>query len=90
MATSSAFVPECTDRKTYVLSKDTPAFGGFPQAVAGGRAGLLSQLPSGAEIEVIGAGFSERTVKVQSNGVTYVVFLQDLENGADYPAALYS
>jgi hypothetical protein len=67
--------------KTYILSADTFAFE---------HAGLLSRLPRGAELEVIGEGFSDRTVRVQSNGIAYSVFLCDLEDDADHPASLYS
>lgn len=74
----------------FVLSKDIAAFwSGVSQAVAETRAGLLAKLPVGSEVEVIGPGFSERSVKVKSQGITYFVFLQDLEHGVDHPAALF-
>ncbi len=43
------------------------------------RMGLLSQLPSGAELAVCGRGFNDRTAKVSCHGHFYFVFLQDIE-----------
>ena len=42
--------------------------------------GPLCSLPKGAEIEVCGAGFNDRTTKIRSHGQFFFVFLQDLEN----------
>jgi hypothetical protein len=43
------------------------------------RLGLITQLPEGAEIEIGGPGFSDRTVSVRCSGASYFVFLEDLE-----------
>jgi hypothetical protein len=43
------------------------------------RLGLITQLPEGAEIEISGPGFSDRTVSVRCSGASYFVFLEDLE-----------
>jgi hypothetical protein len=43
------------------------------------RLGLITQLPEGAEIEIGGPGFSERTVSVRCSGASYFVFLDDLD-----------
>jgi len=43
------------------------------------RLGLITQLPQGAEIEIGGPGFSERTVCVRCSGASYFVFLDDLD-----------
>lgn len=43
------------------------------------RLGLITQLPEGAEIEIGGPGFSDRTVSVRCSGASYFVFIDDLE-----------
>jgi hypothetical protein len=43
------------------------------------RLGLITQLPVGAEIEIGGPGFSDRTVSVRCGGAAYFVFLDDLD-----------
>jgi hypothetical protein len=43
------------------------------------RLGLITQLPAGAEIEIGGPGFSERTVSVRCSGASYFVFQDDLD-----------
>jgi len=81
MAPVVTFTLAATESKMYVLSGDTVAFE---------RAGPLSRLARGAQLEVIGEGFSDSTVKVLSKGVTYFIFRRDLEEGVDFPASLYS
>lgn len=44
------------------------------------RYGDIFELPRGAEVDVYGAGFSERTVKLRWQGESFVAFLQDLES----------
>jgi hypothetical protein len=39
----------------------------------------LTQLPSGAEVAIVGEGFNDRTVKVHCNDRSYFVFMQDIE-----------
>jgi len=43
------------------------------------RLGLITQLPEGAEIEIGGPGFSDRTISVRCCGASYFVFLDDLD-----------
>ena len=43
------------------------------------RLGLITQLPAGAEIEISGPGFSDRTVSVRCGDASYFVFVDDLE-----------
>lgn len=50
------------------------------------RMGLIAQLPQGAQLEICGEGFNERTVKVRWKNQFYFVFLQDVEEPA--PRAL--
>jgi len=49
------------------------------------RLGLITQLPEGAELEIGGPGFSDRTVCVRCSGASYFVFLDDLD-ALHYPA----
>jgi hypothetical protein len=53
------------------------------------RMGLITQLPEGAEIEIGGPGFSERTVSVRCFGASYFVFLDDLD-ALKYAAAAHA
>lgn len=39
----------------------------------------ITRLPGGTELRVVGDGFNDHTVRVQCNGSTYFVFLQDVE-----------
>lgn len=43
------------------------------------RYGLLSQLPKGTELTVVGNGFNHRTATVRCHDKAYFVFLQDIE-----------
>lgn len=43
------------------------------------KLGMITQLPTGAELSACGPGFNERTIKVRWAGGMYFVFLQDLE-----------
>lgn len=45
----------------------------------GHRYGLIEQLPTAAQVMLIGDGFNDRTVKAQYNGKYYFLFLQDIE-----------
>lgn len=44
------------------------------------RLGTLIRLPDGAEVEICGEGFNDRTAKVRLGGATYYVFLDDLRS----------
>lgn len=54
------------------------------------RLGLITQLPEGAEIEIGGPGFSDRTVSVRCSGASYFVFLDDLEPVKLHAAAAHA
>ena len=54
------------------------------------RMGLITRLPAGAEIEVGGPGFSDRTVSVRCGGASYFVFLDDLEAFEMHAAAAHA
>jgi hypothetical protein len=66
--------------RVYSLSKNIAGIQVLPAADAGEpRLGMITQLPQGAELEVCGEGFNERTVRVRWAEGFYFVFLQDLE-----------
>jgi hypothetical protein len=48
--------------------------------IEGGKArlGPVLQLPNGAQLDVCGEGFNEKTVKIRLNGKYYFVFRSDL------------
>jgi len=54
------------------------------------RLGLITHLPEGAEIEIGGPGFSDRTVCVRCCGASYFVFLDDLELVREQAAAAHA
>jgi hypothetical protein len=54
------------------------------------RLGLITQLPAGAEIEIGGPGFSDRTISVRCFGASYFVFLDDLEAVRKHATAAYA
>ena len=66
--------------RVYILPKGVSAIQILPDE-DGERTqlGLITQLPEGAEIEIGGPGFSDRTVSVRCAGASYFVFLDDLE-----------
>ena len=43
------------------------------------RLGALSEIPSGVQIEVCGAGFNDRTVKARYAEDFFFVYLQDID-----------
>lgn len=43
------------------------------------RYGLISQLPKGTELTILGTGFNHRTATVRCHDRSYFVFLQDIE-----------
>lgn len=48
------------------------------QSAADGGLGLFTELPIGVEIETVGHGFSEATIKVRCYEQVYFVFRQDI------------
>ncbi len=69
----------CGFEGTYTLLRDIPALQLVVTDEGVARAGSVLQLPKGADLQVFGEGFNERTVKVQWQERFYFVFLQDLE-----------
>lgn len=66
--------------RVYVLPRITSAIQILPSDESGStRLGLLTQLPEGAEIEIGGPGFNDRTLRVRCGTASYYVFLEDLE-----------
>jgi hypothetical protein len=66
--------------RLYILPKIVSAIQILPSDESGtSRLGLLTQLPEGAEIEIGGPGFDDRTVQVKCGNAVYFVFLDDLE-----------
>jgi hypothetical protein len=63
----------------YCLAKNAPAMQIIPDGSGKLRLGALVRLPEGAEVEVCGEGFDNRTAKVLWEGATYYVFLDDLQ-----------
>lgn len=67
-------------RKThYSLTKNAPAMQIVPDGTGKLRMGALIRLPDGAEVEICGEGFDDRTTKVLWEGSTYYVFRDDLQ-----------
>jgi hypothetical protein len=68
------------EERAYCLSKNIAAIQVLPADGPGEpRLGMITQLPEGAELELCGEGFNERTVRVRWAEGFYFVFLQDLD-----------
>jgi hypothetical protein len=66
--------------KTFcVLPKNTPAIQIIPDGYDRIRMGTLLQLPEGAQVEINGEGFDDRTVRIAWEGNCYYAFREDLE-----------
>ncbi|HEY7306523.1 MAG TPA: hypothetical protein VH601_20525 [Bryobacteraceae bacterium] len=65
--------------ETYTLGKSVPAIPIIAAEDGSRRLGLITQLPEGAQIDVGGPGFNDRTIKVRCGGSSYFIFLEDLE-----------
>ena len=84
----SARTCESANDKSYTLMKNIAAIQVLPADSGDGpRLGMITQLPSGAELTVCGEGFNERTVRVRWAEGYYFVFLQDLESPKTYAAS---
>ncbi len=81
MKMKTSYVAEDTPlERAYVLPKIVSAIQILPSEENGStRLGLLTQLPEGAEIEIGGSGFDDRTVRVRCGNSSYYMFLDDLE-----------
>ena len=73
---SSSSVPL---EKTYTLSRSVSAIQVAPGAEqSSAQLGLMTRLPEGAELDLRGPGFDDRTIRVRWAGQAYYVFLDDL------------
>lgn len=52
-----------------------------------GKLGLITQLPSGAVVDICGGGFNERTAKIRYEQRYFFVFLQDLQEAGPFAAS---
>lgn len=66
--------------KHFALAKNAPAMQLMPDGSGKLRMGTLIRLPDGAEVELCGEGYNDRTAKVLWEGATYYVFRDDLES----------
>jgi hypothetical protein len=77
--------------RVYVLPKIVSAIQVLPSDDSGAaRLGLLIQLPEGAEIEIGGPGFNDKTIRVRCGNAAYYVFLDDLELVRKYAGVAYA
>lgn len=65
--------------ETYTLGKSISAIQIMAAEDGSRRLGLITQLPEGAQIDIGGPGFNDRTVKIRCSGSSYFIFLDDLE-----------
>ncbi len=66
--------------RSYTLSRNVSAIPILSTQFEGcSPLGLITQLPEGAQIDIGGVGFNDRTVKIRCAGASYYVFLEDLE-----------
>ena len=72
------------------LAKNAPAMQIVPDGSGKLRLGTLIRLPDGAEVEVCGEGYNDRTTKVIWEGSTYYVFSNDLRLDRPALAALWA
>jgi hypothetical protein len=80
VVTRMEFPPPISLEKAYTLSKSVSAIQILPtEDGERTRLGLITRLPQGAEIEIGGPGFSDRTVSVRCSGASYFVFVEDLD-----------
>jgi hypothetical protein len=82
MEPKALFAPSTTIpfERSYTLGKQVSAIQVLPPGEDGIRhLGLITQLPEGAEVNVGGPGFNDRTVKVLCGGSVYFIFLEDLD-----------
>jgi len=63
----------------YTLAKNTSAIQIIPDGNGRIRLGTLLQLPEGAQVEVNGEGFDDKTSRVTWEGASYYIFLNDVQ-----------
>ena len=61
------------------LAKKIPAILMIPTENGRAKLGNISQIPVGAQVEVFGEGYDNRTIKVRFQAGFYFVFSEDLE-----------
>ena len=69
-----------TNNTHFCLAKNAPAMQVVPDGTGKLRLGTLTRLPDGAEVQICGEGFNDRTAKVVWGGSTYYVFRDDLQS----------
>lgn len=81
MSVKEKYVASATPfERIYVVPNNVSAIQILPSGDSGDtRLGLLTQLPEGAELQIAGPGFNDRTIRVQCGSAFYFVFLDDLE-----------
>jgi hypothetical protein len=72
-------IPVYLDKMQYCLARNAPAMQIIPDGSGKLRLGALVRLPDGAEVEICGEGFDDRTAKIIWQGSSYYVFLDDLQ-----------
>lgn len=66
-------------QRSLTLPKQISAIQVLPSEHGSGKLGVITQLPSGAIVDVCGDGFNDRTTKVRYSEGYFFVFLQDLQ-----------
>lgn len=66
----------------YTLSRNISAIQVTSSIDGRAQLGTIMQLPEGAQLDVCGDGFNDRTVKVRWEGTFYFIFRQDIESNA--------
>jgi hypothetical protein len=77
-------------KTTYVLSRNISAIQVIPDGTGRMRLGMIHQLPEGAEVDICGEGFNDRTKKISCEGGYYYVFKEDIEAGDFLEAAAWA
>lgn len=69
----------------YTLSKNIWAIQLLPSQNGTFSVGPLGRIPKGAQLQICGAGFNERTLKVCFHDTFYFLFREDLEGQQNFP-----
>lgn len=88
MFTTDALFGAGWPKTTYILPRNVSAIQVIPDEIGRIRLGTIVQLPEGAEVDVCGEGFNDRTKKVAWQGGFYYLFTEDLDAKSDPPASL--
>lgn len=80
MTNEPLFSPQ-RPKTTYVLPRNLSAIQVIADGLGRIRMGTILQLPEGAEVEVCGEGFNDRTMKITWEGGFYYIFIEDVEAG---------